>query len=99
MAACWALEPAPTRSPLSCAALLPPALLFPPLSLEAPHAARGRVLARAAERTTVRVVVLSFNSVPFDWRRPGFDPGQVSSNDEDARHGRWTDPGTSVNGR
>src|SRR4051812_17332853 len=69
MAACWALEPAPTRSPLSCAAeLLPLAAVVLPPSFEAPQAARASEPATAADTAAVRVVVLSFNSVPFDRR-------------------------------
>ena len=70
MAACWALEPAPLRLPLSCGALLLPlaveALLLVS-SLDAPQAARTKVAASAADAAAVRVVVLSFNSGPFDW--------------------------------
>ena len=58
MAACWALEPAPVRSPLSCGApLVLEAVSLPP-SLEAPHAAREREPARAAVRRTAARVVL-----------------------------------------
>ncbi|CCH90431.1 protein of unknown function [Modestobacter italicus] len=71
MAACCALEPAPTRSPLSSAEELPLALLSEPLllvsSFEAPQAAVARTAASDADTAAARVVVLSFNSVPFDW--------------------------------
>jgi hypothetical protein len=70
IAACCALEPAPTRSPLSWAAELPPALLPEPLllesSFEAPQAAVARTAASDADTAAARVVVLSFNSVPFE---------------------------------
>ncbi|GAB4080676.1 hypothetical protein GCM10028783_16240 [Modestobacter muralis] len=73
MADCCALDPAPARAPLSSGAALdalPPEVAAPalpePSSLEAPQAARARVAARAEETAAARVVVLSFNSVPFN---------------------------------
>jgi hypothetical protein len=82
IAACCALEPAPLRLPLSWGALLLlplPVELLAALSLEAPQAARARVVASAADTAAARVVVLSFNSVPFDRRvaRPSM-PGRGS---------------------
>src|SRR4051812_27812251 len=77
MAAVCALEPAPTRSPLSSGAELPlPALLALPVSsLAAPQAARAREVASAADTAAARVVVLSFNSGPFDWCARTSSPG------------------------
>jgi hypothetical protein len=47
----------------------------------------------------VRVVVLSFNSGAFRLgERPDPGPGQ-ESNGGNAKQGRWTDPGGSVNAR
>ena len=43
-----------------------------------------------------RVVVLSFNSVPFTGGAPGRRAGQ-EFNVQDARQVKWTDPGGSVN--
>jgi hypothetical protein len=61
-------------------ALLPP--LEPPLadafSLAAPQADRARVPATATVATAARVVVLSFNWVPFD-RSPDVGAGQTRS--------------------
>src|SRR4051794_9792902 len=73
MAACWALEPAPFRVPLSCSLLLAASLLpLPPDSLAAPHAASAREPASAIATGRARVLVLSFNSMPLDigpWER------------------------------
>ena len=76
MAAPWALEPEPFSVPLSSGALLLAALPLAAepvvlLSLDAPQAARARVAARAEETAAARVVVLSFNSGPFNWGVPG----------------------------
>src|SRR3712207_5632993 len=104
MAACWLLAPAPTRSPLSSAALdsLPPPSLPPEElsdSFAAPHAASARVPASVVERTAARDLLLSFNSVPFargdrSGRRAGEGP-----TGSDGRQPRWPVPGRSVNGR
>ncbi|GAA4302758.1 hypothetical protein GCM10023162_04600 [Klenkia terrae] len=66
--------------------------------MEAPHAARARVLANAADKVTARVLVLSINSGPFDWWCPDVGAGQWVPTDEDAREPRWTDLAGSVNG-
>src|ERR1700750_1375399 len=78
IAACWALEPAPLRVPLSCLALvlaaepLLPLLLF---SFEAPHAASAREPASAATTrgtltpVTERVLLLSIKSMPLEMAR------------------------------
>src|SRR5215213_2487478 len=98
MAAVCALEPAPTRLPLSSGAELP--LLADTASalssLAAPQAARARTAASDADTAAARVVVLSFNSVPFDWCARTSEPGR-ESNEQDAKQLRWTDPGGSVN--
>jgi hypothetical protein len=68
MAAVCALDPAPSRVPLSCPALLP-ALPLAPLaddSLEAPHAVSVTEPASAIVSGMARVLVLSFNSMPLD---------------------------------
>src|SRR3978361_1032912 len=103
IAACCALDPAPLRAPLSWGALLVPLLLsaaeaLPPPSLAAPHAVRASEPARAADSAAARVVVLSFNTVPFDWC-PDVGAGQRGSIGHHGGQGRWTDPGAAVNAR
>jgi len=79
MAACWALEPAPLRVPVSLGALseLPPAELPAAFafSFDAPQADSASAPATATVHTAARVVVLSFNWVPFD-RSPDVAAGQ-----------------------
>src|SRR6185436_1121501 len=98
MAAVCALDPAPLRVPLSCAALLSalPLPLSPDASLEAPHAVSARDPARAIVSGMARVVVLSFNSMPLDMG-PDVAAG-LWTDDREGREPRWTPPGPSVNG-
>src|SRR4051794_20482190 len=100
MAACWALDPAPLRVPLSCSALLPASEPPPPLSdsLEAPHAASAREPASAIASGRARVLVLSFNSMPLDMG-PGSFCRAHWTNVEKAREPRWPPQGRSVNER
>jgi hypothetical protein len=98
MAACCALEPAPSRVPLSYSVLLP-ASLVPLLladSLAAPHAASAREPASAIATGMARLLVLCVNSMPLDMG-PGRRCRAHWTDVEDGREPKWPLQGRSVN--